>query len=306
MDYCNICGKVNTAGTGYHGKCLKKLFEVNYLPKISFALKDISIKAQEMAGKLSISGVQAKLSLKLNKPKKELEIIAEGGEYILKPQIQTFPDIPQNENLCMNIAAGLGIEVPPHSLINLKDNSPAYIVKRFDRIKGEKSHQEDFCQILGEKDRYKGSLEKIGHKLKEISEFPGLDVQLFFERVLFFFIIGNGDAHLKNFSIIYNKQGHIRLSPAYDIVSSKLVIPGEEDLALTLNGKKNKITGQDFEQLARILKIQTKISYKKILNSIDLINKFIKESPLDNNDKIKLLDIVKQRAGRLNLSFGTR
>jgi len=303
MDYCNMCGKRDTDGPGYHGKCLKELFGVNYLPKISFALNDISIRAQEMAGKLSISGVQAKLSMKLNKAKKELEVVAEGGEYILKPQIQTFPNIPQNENLCMNIAAGLGIEVPCHSLINLKDNSPAYIVKRFDRIKGEKLHQEDFCQILGEKDKYKGSLEKIGQKLKGISEFPGLDVQLFFERVLFFFIIGNGDAHLKNFSIIYNKQGHIRLCPAYDIVSSKLVIPGEKDLALTLNGKKNEITGQDFEQLAQTLKIQTKISYKKILNSIDLINKFITESLLDNNDKIKLLDIVKERSARLNFSI---
>ena len=199
-------------------KHLKNLFDVNYLPKIDLSLTDIPTAAQEMAGKMSISGVQPKLSMKLDKKNGALEVAGEGGEYILKPQLQTFNNIPQNENLCMDIAASLGIQVPPHALVSLKDNSLAYIVKRFDRIKKEKLHQENFFQILGEKDKYKGSMEKIGKKLKEISEIPGFDAQLFFERILYFFIIGNGDAHLKNFSIIYDKENFIRLSPAYDIV----------------------------------------------------------------------------------------
>lgn len=302
MNYCILCGR-NVEGEGnYHKICLKNLFGVNYWPKINLALDEVSIKAQKMVGKMSISGVQAKLSIRLDRASKELEIVAKGGEYILKPQISTFPNIPQNENLCMNIALNLGISVPPHSLIQLKDSSWAYIVKRFDRTNRKKIHQEDFCQILNEENKYRGSLEKIGDKLWKISEVPGLDIQYFFERILFFFIIGNGDAHLKNFSIIYDGKGHIRLSPAYDIVSSKLVIPDEEDFALSMNGKKNKITNKDFKKLAKTLKIRSEVSYRKILGKIGLINNFIeKDSYLSADEKKKLLAIVKERASRFNI-----
>ena len=280
-------------------KLIKKLFGTDYLPKINLRLKEVSIAAQKMAGKLSISGVQPKLSLKLNKKKKELEATDMEGEYILKPQTETFPNLPQNEYLCMSIASRLGIDVPPNTLIPLKDKTLAYVVKRVDRIRGEKLHQEDFCQILGEKNKYDGSFERIGKKIKEISDIPGFDAQLFFERVLFFFVIGNGDAHLKNFSITYDKKARKRLSPAYDIVSSKLVIPDEEDLALTLNGKKNNINKNDFKNFAETLKIETKVSYRNILEKIGLINNLIKNSTITLDEKKKLLNIVKERASRL-------
>jgi len=282
-------------------KLIKKLFGVDYLPKINLNLREISTAAQKMAGKLSISGVQPKLSLRLNRKKKELEVTDIGGEYILKPQTEIFPNLPQNEHLFMNIASRLNIEVPPNMLIKLKDKSLAYIVKRFDRIKGEKLHQEDFCQILGEKNKYNGSCEKIGKKLKEVSDIPGLDTQLFFERILFFFIIGNGDAHLKNFSIIYDKKMHKRLSPAYDILSSKLVIADEEDLALALNGKKNNINKKDFEILAETLKITTKVSYRNILGKINSIDLSIKNSIMSTEEKKKLLTITKERGSRLGV-----
>lgn len=299
MSRCILCGKNTEKGAGYHQRCLRALFGVKYWPGIDLALNEVSIKAQEMVGKLSISGVQAKLSMRLNTGNRELEVVAKGGEYILKPQIDTFPNIPQNENLCMNIAFNLGIAVPPHSLIQLKDKSWAYIVKRFDRMNGKKLHQEDFSQILGEEDRYKGSLERIGNRLWEISEVPGLDVQLFFERVLFFFIIGNGDAHLKNFSIIYDEGEYIRLSPGYDIVSSKLVIPDEEDFALPMVGKKSKITGRDFDKFAGALRIRSEVSYKNILGKIDVIKNLVTEdSHLLEDEKERLLDIVKERASR--------
>ena len=163
MNHCLLCGKAVKGGFEYHESCLKDLFGTNYLPKIDLTLNEVSLKAQKMAGRLSISGVQAKLSMRLNRANKELEIAPLGGEYILKPQIAAFPDIPQNENLCMNIASSLEIAVPPHSLIRLKDNTLAYIVKRFDRIKGRKLHQEDFSQILREENKYRGSLEEIGN-----------------------------------------------------------------------------------------------------------------------------------------------
>ncbi|MFH1460763.1 MAG: HipA domain-containing protein [Candidatus Omnitrophota bacterium] len=298
--YCDFCGIKTKNDSEYHSRCLKKLFNTDYFPKIDIDLKNISLKAQDMAGKMSISGVQVKLSLKLNRKNKKLEVAQENGEYILKPQLETFPNIPQNENLCMNIAYNLGIAVPSHTLIQLADNSTAYIVKRFDRDKKEKLHMEDFMQILTEEGKYKCSLEKIGQKIKTSSEFPGLDVQLFFERVLLFFIIGNGDAHLKNFSLIYTPQGRIRLSPAYDIVCTKLVIPDEDDLALTLNGKKNKITYADFKYFADYLGIKTETCFKNILTKISNIKELVNNSRLTDQEKKDFLRIIESRLSQLD------
>ncbi|MFC1566279.1 type II toxin-antitoxin system HipA family toxin [bacterium] len=289
MDLCFFCGQGLNNEKHMHKKCTKKLFTTNYIPKLNLTLKDVVFDAQKMAGKLSISGVQPKLSIKLNKSEKELEPVAESGEYILKPQTESFPNLPQNENLCMTIASCLGIDTAMQTLVKLQDNSWAYVVKRFDRNKENRIHQEDFFQILEKEDKYRGSVEEIGSKLKKISDVPGLDVQLFYERVLFNFIIGNGDAHFKNFSITYHSDGAVRLSKAYDIVSSKLVIPNEEDMALSLNGKKNKITGRDFQKFAEYLEIPKKVVKGNLIDS----------SILSNLEKETLLKIVADRFKRL-------
>lgn len=199
----------------------------------------------------------------------------------------------------MKIARRIGIEVPPHGLIRLKDDSLAYIVKRFDRRKEQKIHQEDFFQILNKKDKYEGSLEEIGKKLKIISDVPGLDVQRLYERVVFFFIIGNGDAHLKNYSVLYHENGQIRLSPAYDIVSSKLVIPDEEDAALSINGRKNKITKKDFIQFAEFLDIPKAIGEYFYLDKKELIINLVRTSYLPDEEKEKLTSIVEKCFQRL-------
>jgi serine/threonine-protein kinase HipA len=297
MKKCLCCGN-SSKDSDYHEKCLQTLFHTNYLPTIGFTLTELSINAQKMAGKLSISGVQPKLSMKLNHATKELSVVAAGGEYILKPQ-GIYANLPQNENLCMSIAEKLGIDVPPHSLIKLKDGSIAYIVKRFDREKGEKIHQEDFLQILGKDDKYRGSNEEIGKEILRISDAPGLDVQLFYERVLFNFIIGNGDAHFRNYSIIYGSSGSRRLAPAYDIVSSKLVIPDEEDSALTINGKKNKITGDDFNYFREYLQIPAKAVEKKYAGQTDVIIDSIKQSEFSDQEKERFESIVISRRDRL-------
>lgn len=281
-------------------KFLKEMFGLNHLPKILLSLEDVPLKAQDMVNKLSISGVQPKLLLKLDKDSEELVIAPAGGEYIFKPQIQQFPHIPENENCCMDIAGAFGIDVPPHCLMILKDKTLAYIVKRFDRQDGEKIHQEDFFQILEKTDKYLGSLEQIGNRLKEISAVPGLDVQLFFERVVLNFLLGNGDAHFKNFSISHRSDG-VRLSPAYDIVSSKLVIPKEEDSALTLNGKKNNITRNDFDTFAESLKIPQKIRYEKFAGKTNLIKQFIQSSHLPQDFKTRFIEIVLSRYDRLKV-----
>ena len=282
-----------------HKECLKKIFGVSYLPTLDINLQDIVALAQELIGKLSISGVQPKLSLKLNKENKKLELAKEGGEYILKPQNNTFPYIPENENLCMNIAELLEIEVPSHSLIKLKDGSLAYIVKRFDRSHGNKIHQEDFFQILGKRDKYHGSIEEIGKKLKSVADFPGLQVQLLYARVVVNFLLGNGDAHLKNFSVSYRDNKKIILSPAYDIVSSKLVILNEENTALTINGKKNKLNRDDFLKLADYLNIPHKIANYFYEDKKDLMINLAKQSFLPDNYKNNLTKIISERFQRI-------
>lgn len=278
----------------------RNLFGMAKAPDLNLSLQEIPLRAQEMAGRMSISGVQPKLSLKLNKSSRELIVAPTNGEYIFKPQISTFPYIPENENCCMDIATALGIDVPPHCLLPLRDGSLAYIVKRFDRQGEVKIHQEDFCQILERADKYHGSLEQIGKKILEISAVPGLDIQLFFERVVLNYLLGNGDAHAKNFSISYYQDG-IRLSPAYDIVCSKLVIPREEDSALTLNGKKNNIQRNDFDIFADRLKIPEKIRYDNFSGRVPLLTEMIQDSQLPQNFKTRFVEIILSRFETLKI-----
>ena len=283
-------------------KFFKEMFNSFKCPVIDFSLKDISREAQKLTGKLSISGVQPKLSVKLDKKQNILIPVAEGGEYILKPQTPTFLNIPENEQCCMDIAKELDINIPLHCLIPLKDKSLAYLIKRFDREKGVKIHQEDFGQILEQVDKYKGSLEQIGRRLKEISSAPGYDTQLLFERVVLNFILGNGDAHLKNYSISYKSKDNIRLTPAYDIVCSKLVLPDEEDSAVTINGKKNKLQQEDFDKVAEYLNIPIKVRYEKFEKKFNVMRKIIEISSIDKKKQRQFLEIIKERTGRLKLS----
>lgn len=282
-------------------KFLKEMFHSPKLPHIAFGLADILKEAQKLAGKLSISGVQPKLSARMDKKQNMLIVVNEGGEYILKPQTPAFTHIPENEQCCMDIAQELGIEAPLHCLIPLKDKSLAYVVKRFDREKGIKIHQEDFAQILEANGKYNGSVEQIGRRLKDISSAPGYDVQLLFERVVLNFILGNGDAHLKNYSISY-KGGNIRLTPAYDIVCSRLAIPNErEESAININGKKNRLSIGDFDKLAEYFNMPVKVRYEKFAGKFKTMTRLIRASRLSKADQNEFLDIIKKRLERLGL-----
>jgi serine/threonine-protein kinase HipA len=254
---CDICGMLIEEPARYHPGCLRRLFGTPSLPAVELSHSEVLSKAQEMAGRMSISGVQPKLSV--SRKGSRLLPVTSGGQFILKPQTERFPMLPQNENVCMIIARRVEINVPPHGLFELRDGSRAYVIRRFDRTKdGRKLRCEDFVQILGEEDKYAGSLERIGKRILELSSVPGLDAQLFFERVLLNFLLGNGDAHLKNFSLLESDDGGLRLSPAYDLVCSKAVIPKETDCALTLNGKSDRLRRGDFGKLGEALKIPPK------------------------------------------------
>lgn len=299
---CDSCGRETTEDEPTHRACLRKIFGRPALPDLDLRLDEIQNVAQRSAGKLSISGVQPKVSL--SRKRGRLIPVESGGKYILKPQTQSFRNMPENENLCTTMASYMGIDVPPHTLIRLKDGSHAYLALRFDRTPdGGRIHIEDFQQILGLDDKYEGSFEQIGRKLKEISAFPGLDSQYFFERVLFFFIIGNGDSHQKNFSVFHHEDGTLTLAPAYDIVSSRLAIPREgSEMAISLNGKRNGIRRKDFTELARYLDIEDKalesIRSRYRLND-EQINGLILTSQLPAGSKKRLKEIISERHGRL-------
>jgi serine/threonine-protein kinase HipA len=282
----------------------RKVFGIDQEPSIDLTLAGVSLKAQEMVGKMSISGVQPKLSVRLTGKDSVpiLEVSGRSGQYILKPQVQAFLNLPENEELCMSIAGNLGIDTPPHCLVHLKDGTLAYVVKRFDRAGRRKIHQEDFAQILEKTDKYNGSVEEIGMKLKTVSEVPGLDVQLFFERVVFNFLIGNGDAHMKNYSIIYDEEGRVRLAPAYDLVCSRIVIPEEAgESALTIQGKKNRIKRKDMDLLADYLGIPEKVRFERFLGKIDNTRTKVAGSYLPKDLADAMDKLIFERFRRLEL-----
>ena len=281
----------------YKKSILRKLFGKPELPAINLSRKDILIKARTLAGKLSISGVQPKLSLAL--VKNELLAVKTKGQFILKPQNDIFEHLPENETLCMSIAKKTGMNVPPNILITLNDKSTAFLIKRFDRLSyNRKLHMEDFSQIL-EKNKYDGSYEQIGNYIKSHKKLGLLQVQYFFERVLLNYVIGNADAHLKNFSILLNEKGKYILSPAYDLVSSNLAIPEEkEETALSLAGKKRNFKRRDFVEFGKTIGVKEPYINKclqKYINAKKTMYQLTDESMLSEFEKDRFKNIVQKR-----------
>ena len=289
----------------YDDKTLRAMFGKPIQPTIPISLDEISIEAQKLAGKLSISGVQPKLSVRLDGEK--LVPVEKDGQYILKPQTQDFPELPQNEYLCMQMGRRFDLNTAQFVLLELSDGSPAYVVKRFDRFKKgrrvEKLACEDMHQILGGPDKYAGSHEQVAKVIKEHCRFSPLELQRLFEMTIFNFAIGNGDAHRKNFSLLTSADGTVALSPAYDLVSSRLVIPEEdEQLALSLNGKHNRLRRADFLTFAEHVGIAATYAADRIAGLLSLQDEFLQmvgESMLTAGLRDRLKDILTERLSRL-------
>jgi serine/threonine-protein kinase HipA len=226
---------------------------------------------------IAVPGVQPKLSLGFikdvlqNGKKGRLTVLgALGGNYILKPQNKIFPEMPENEHLTMKMAEIFGISTVPSSLIRLKSGELSYITKRIDRKEnGEKIHMQDMYQITEAFDKYRSSLEKIGKAISEYSVNTLLDLLRFYEVILFSYITGNNDMHLKNFSLIRNNENW-EFSPAYDLLNVNLHLPEDkEETALTLAGKKSRLTKKDFIQLGlkfNLTEKQISNTFKRLIN----------------------------------------
>ncbi len=229
----------------YSEKGLKLLSPVlKDLAMLDFSAEELRTEAMMRASKMSIQGVQPKLSAILNIKAGQFEITDKNGRYILKPQHHIFPELPQNEDLTMHLAAIVGIDTPLHGLVYANDSSLTYFIKRFDR-KGQKDKLavEDFAQLAGmsRDTKYGYSMEKLVTLLDNFCTFPAIEKAKLFKRVIFNYLIGNEDMHLKNYSVIV-RDGKVELAPAYDLLNSTIVLKGDiEEIALSLKGKKSNL-----------------------------------------------------------------
>lgn len=256
MNRCLYCYKELKEGqTDYHPACAHKLFGTKVIPQLPYVRAQIKELASEVVrSQTTLTGVQAKLSLDINKEGRNeperFTIVGLWGRFILKPQTDTYRALPELEDLTMHLAEAAKIQVVPHSLIRFKDGELCYITRRIDRGKdGKKIPMEDMCQLSERltEYKYKGSYEQVTKMIKKYSTTPKLDLVNYWEVVVFSWIIGNSDMHLKNFSLYDIAQDEHTLTPAYDLLSTLLVMPEDtEEMALTLNGKKRKISKNDF------------------------------------------------------------
>lgn len=251
MSKCLYCYKENTEGGDFHSKCVKKFFGTKVVPNMPYALSEMNELAKEVVERsVSITGVQPKLSMSLFDSSKEhrLTVVgALGGNYIFKPPNSDYPQMPENEHLTMLMAGVFGISTVPSTLIRLSSGELSYLTKRIDRREdGQKIHMLDMFQITEAFDKYKSSHEKVGKAVIEFATNTQFDVLRYFELVLFSYLTGNNDMHLKNFSLINGDEGW-NLSPAYDLLNVSIVLPEDnEELALTLGGKKRRFTRKSF------------------------------------------------------------
>ena len=308
---CLYCYQPLSAGEhDFHARCSKKMFGTAIPPVIPFSEDQLEPLALEVIKTQTVTGVQPKISLHLtssgsgNLPRR-FTIVGLWGGYILKPPTPNYPELPEVEDLTMHLAAIAKIQVVPHSLIRLASGNLAYITRRIDRVKKSKLHMEDMCQISDRltEDKYRGSYEQIAKLIKKHSVNPGLDVINFFEMVLFSFLTGNADMHLKNFSLLQHAQPGMALAPAYDMLATALVNPADdEDLALTLNGKKKKIKKSDFTAAFTALDLNDKQQqqiFDKMTKSKEAWQRMIESSFLSSGFKARYWDLVGERFERV-------
>lgn len=268
-------------------------------------------EAIDRVGKMSIQGVQKKLSAKLKIKEGCFEIVDQKGHYILKPQSDIYPELPENEAITMSLAKTIGLEVPVHGLVYSKDNSMTYFIKRFDRIgHNKKLAIEDFAQLSGEDrhTKYKSSMEKVIVVIERFCTFPKIEFVKLFKLTLFNFLVGNEDMHLKNFSLI-TKDRKISISPAYDLLNSTIAQKTtKEEMALPLKGKKNNLTKHDFLNYFAVEQLELN---QNIINGViqafnqiiptwrELIGLSFLSPPMQK----KYLQLLEERCERLNFFY---
>ena len=314
MSRCLCCGKELRTETahGWHTACVKAFFGTTKFPDIDVTKEVLNQIAIDNTSKgFTVPGVQKKLSLHLSREDTpRLTLVNYPTGYILKPQTDEYAALPEMEYLVMQVAEVSGIKTVPHALLRLpsQENAFAYITKRIDRADGQMLAMEDFCQLDGRltEDKYRGSYERCGKIIKTHSMNDGLDLAQLFFRVVFSFAVGNSDMHLKNFSLIETEEGSGKyiLSSAYDMLSTNVVIPSDkEELALTINGKKQNICRKDFLVFADTICIPERSAEKMIEKIVKLKDKYIsmcRDSYMPEQMRESLENLIEQRIAVLS------
>lgn len=293
----------------FHANCTKKFFGTKEAPILNYTCEDLEkLAIQVIKDQTSLTGVQPKLSLHLNEHEgsQQLTIVGLWGGFICKPQTIQFAQMPETEDLTMHLAELAKIGVVPHTLMRMADNSLCYLTKRIDRSNsGEKVAMEDMCQLTERQTeyKYKSSYERIAKAIVQYSSMPKMDVINFFEVILFSWITGNNDMHLKNFSLFEPHDGNIRLTPAYDMLNAAILNPkDDEELALTLNGKKKKLKRSDFIISGQTMGIEQKTIERLIGKYVKLLpgmKKLIGNSFLNDELKDKYAKLITERIDRI-------
>jgi len=313
MSYCLCCGKTLRTENehGWHRSCVKAFFGTADFPDIDVSKEVLNQIAIDNTTKgFTVPGVQKKLSLHLSREESpRLTLVNYPTGYILKPQADEYAALPEMEFLIMQMAEASGIKTVPYALLRLpsQDNAFAYITKRIDRREGQILAMEDFCQLDGRltEDKYRGSYERCGKIISAHSSVKGLDATELFLRVVFSFAVGNSDMHLKNFSLIETAEGSgsYVLSAAYDMLSTNVVIPSDkEQMALTVNGKKQNIRRKDFLVFAEAIGVSDRSAEKMIEKIANLKDRYITmcmESYMPCDMKKVLAELIEQRVNLL-------
>ena len=309
MSKCLYCYKKidESDNRDYHIRCIKEFYDSDEAPTLPYDLNDMEMLAKQIVDlSISVPGVQPKLSLGVIKKalndghNGRLTVMdALEGLYILKPQNAQYEQMPENEHLSMKLAELFKIDVVPCNLIRLTSGELCYITKRIDRKSdGSKIHMIDFLQILELEDKYKGTSELLGKTIGQLSVNRLQDKLRFFEIMLFNFLIGNNDMHLKNFSMWLSDIGWV-LSPAYDLLNVKIILPkDDEDLALMLGGKKKNFNKEYFDRFGELLDLNSKqlnFVYKKLVEWLPAAMQMIDDSFLNETNKKKYKELIRER-----------
>lgn len=264
-------------------------------------------EAMKNASKISIQGVQPKLSARLSPVHATFEIVTKNGKFILKPQTESYEQLPENEDLSLRLAQLAGIEAPQHGLIRCADGSLTYFIKRMDRSgHKDKIPLEDFAQLSGatRDTKYESSVEKIIEVVRRFCTVPQLELKKLFQRVVFNFLIGNEDMHLKNYSLITRGLFH-QLAPAYDFLNTTIALRNpKEETALPLNGKKNHLTRKDLLSYLPLDRMELNPNIvqdvcRDIQKALPVWDEWIGKSFLNDALKAKYRDVVRERSARL-------
>ncbi len=309
MGKCLIC-TLETGDNGeYHPKCARRLFGSPNVPEIPYDLGDLNrLASQIVRQRVTIPGVQAKMSMEVKKqagrhPK--MTITGLWGRYILKPPSQQWDQLPENEHATLELAASAEIQTVPFGLVRLRSGELSFLTRRMDRNSaGRKMAMEDMCQLTERltEDKYKGSHEQIARIIKKHSDNPGFDLTRYFDLVLFCYLTGNGDMHLKNFSLLEDQKSGWKLADAYDLINTRLVIPAEKDpeeLALTLGGKKSNFKRTEFISFGRNIGLnqrQVDNAISNLKGKIPVFKKIISRSFLNEEMKSNYISILDQRS----------